>query len=183
MKIALIDPIGKKMGMNHYDDGLMGALSEKNFTTFVLSNYKSAAKNTHSKILFKNVNKPRLLSVFGTFSGLITSVFFCRIKKMDWIIFHVFRGGLFDVFILMLSKILRLKILLIVHDIETIDTPTYKRIKQLVLTHFHHAMIVHNQYSLEKIKEFTDTTSIKNIYIIPHGNYAQIANLDYTREQ
>ncbi|HKR03223.1 MAG TPA: glycosyltransferase [Bacteroidia bacterium] len=183
MKIALIDPIGKKMGMNHYDDGLMNALADKGLTTFVLSNYKSAAKNVHSKIFFKNVDKPRLISVWGTFSGLIISVFFCRLQKMDWIIFHVFRGGPFDVFILLLSKILKLKIFLIVHDIETIDTSTYKFIKRIVLSSFHNAMVVHNQYSMEKIKEFTGKPDLKNLHIIPHGNYAHIAHPVYTREQ
>src|SRR6185295_15508395 len=101
MKIALVDPIGKKMGMNHYDDGLLNALSSKGFRVFVLSNYKSRYENIHSKIIFKNTDKPRWQSMLGTFYGLVKSVFFCRKQKIDWIIFHVFRGGLFDLFILL----------------------------------------------------------------------------------
>ncbi len=183
MKIALVDPIGKKMGMNHYDDGLLHALAGKGITPFIVSNYKSHYENVHSKILFNNINKPRFKSMWGTFSGLITSVFFCRQEKMDWIIFHVFRGGLFDIFILLLSKICGLKIFLIVHDIDTIDTSTYKFIKRIVLSNFHNAMVVHNKYSEEKIKEFTGRSVVKNIHVIPHGNYENINVNGYTRDQ
>jgi D-inositol-3-phosphate glycosyltransferase len=183
MKIALIDPIGEKMGMNHYDDGLMHGLAEKGLITFILSNYKSRYGQVHSEIFFNNINKPRWESMRGTFSGLIRSVFFCRKQKMDWIIFHVFRGGAFDVFILLLSKIFGLKILLIVHDIETIDTSTYKFIKRIVLSSFHDAMVVHNQFSMEKIKEFTGKPDLKNIHIIPHGNYKGIHTHFYSRDQ
>jgi len=183
MKIALIDPIGKKMGMNHYDDGLMGALAAKGFTTFILSNYKSRYENIHSKIFFNNIDKIRLQSMWGTFYGLIKSVFYSRKQKMDWIIFHVFRGGLFDAFILLLSKIMGLKIFLIVHDIETIDTSTYKVIKRIVLSNFHDAIAVHNQFSIEKIKEFTGKPDLKNLHVIPHGNYIQIAHQNYSREK
>src|SRR6185436_4169386 len=182
MKIALVDPIGKKMGMNHYDDGLLNALSTKGFSVFVFSNYKSTYGSIHSKIIFKNIDKPGWQSMWGTFSGLIKSVFFCRKQKMDWIIFHVFRGGLFDLFILLLTKIFGLRILLIVHDIETIDTSTYKSVKRIVLSKFHDAMVVHNKFSEKKIKEFTAEPGLKNLYIIPHGNYEHITWNNFSRE-
>ena len=101
MKVALIDPVGGKMGMYHYDDGLMRALSEKGFTTFILSNYKSRYQEINSKLFFGDISKTRWLPVWKNFTGMIQSVFFCRKEKMDWAIYHIFRGGLFDLFSLL----------------------------------------------------------------------------------
>src|ERR1041384_7384591 len=182
MKVALIDPVGGKMGMNHYDDGFMQQLSKRNFKTFILSNYKSLYENIESKIFFHNINKSPLQSAWNNFSAIIRSIRFCRKEKMDCIIFHIFRGGLFDLFSLLLVKMYGLKILLIVHDIETIDTATNKFIKRITLQYFHNALVVHNQYSLTKLKEFTLNSSIRNAHIIPHGNYLHVEFKKYNRE-
>ncbi|MEO5572627.1 MAG: glycosyltransferase, partial [Bacteroidia bacterium] len=96
---------------------------------------------------------------------------------------HIFRGGLFDLFSLMFLKMSGLKILLIVHDIETIDTASFKSIKRIVLSNFHDAVVVHNHFSLEKIKEFTGTAVLRNAHVIPHGNYSHIQKKSCTREE
>jgi D-inositol-3-phosphate glycosyltransferase len=181
MKIAVIDPIGKKMGMNHYDNGLMNALSRKGLSAFILSNYKSPFENVYSHLFF-NISNNRLQSAWYNFFGMIRSILFCKGEKMDWIIYHIFRGGLFDLFALSFAKMCGLKILFIVHDIETIDTVTYKNIKRMVLRHFHNAMVVHNHFSLEKLKVFTGNDTDKNTYVIPHGNYTQINKQNFSRE-
>jgi D-inositol-3-phosphate glycosyltransferase len=183
MKIALIDPVGGKMGMNHYDDGLMHGLSGNGFKSFIFSNYKSRYNEIDSKLFFDNVNKNRLQSAWNNLTGMIRTVFFCRKEKMNCIIFHIFRGGLFDLFSLLLVKTYGLKLLLIIHDIETIDTKTYKSIKRIVLSKFHDILVVHNRFSQEKIKEFTGKHFIKNIHIIPHGNYGHFSEKACNREQ
>jgi D-inositol-3-phosphate glycosyltransferase len=183
MKIALIDPVGAKMGMNHYDDGLMNALGGNGFNAYVISNYVGNFPAVQYKTFFQNRNISRLAALGQNLSGVLRAVLFCRNQKIKWVLFHIFRGGMFDLFSLMLAKIFGLKILLIVHDIETIDTTAYKFIKRIVLRNFHDALVVHNRYSAEKINEFTDRHPVKNMHVIPHGNYLQLAEQTHTREE
>ena len=182
MKVALFDSVGAKMGMNHYDDGLMNALCGNGFTGYVISNYTGNFPAVQYQTLFQNRNLSRLAAIGQNLSGIFRAVLFCRKQKINWVLFHIFRGGLFDLFSLLLTRAYGLKILLIVHDIETIDTTAYKFIKRIVLSHFHNAIVVHNRYSAEKLNEFTDS-SLKNMHIIPHGNYLQLAEHSNTREE
>ena len=96
MKIAIIDPVGAKMGMNHYNDGLLSALSENGFETYIFSNYISAHREIKSKIFFENKSKIKIVSGLNNFSGILKSLWFCKIEKIEYALFHIFRGGFFD---------------------------------------------------------------------------------------
>lgn len=183
MKIALIDPVGGKMGMNHYDDGLMNSLSLQGFDCFIISNYKSQFENIHSVQFFSKLNKTWISAIYNNVNGIIKSLMFCRKQKMAYLIFHIFRGGLFDLFSVLLSKIAGFKIILIVHDIETIDTTANKFIKRFLLSRSYKALIVHNQYSAIKLKKFLGQKEIKNLQIIPHGNYIHAINATFARNE
>src|SRR4051812_28996121 len=130
MKVAVIDPVGAKMGMHHYNNGLMNALAENGVDTFILSNYKTPFPKVTSKIFFNNINKTKAVSIFNTVNGMWLSLIYCRRHKMDFVIFHIFRGGLFDLASLIIAKLLSLKSIIIIHDIDTIDTKSNKFIKR-----------------------------------------------------
>lgn len=175
MKIALIDPVGAKMGMNHYDDGLLGELVKKNVKAYLFSNYQSPVEGLVSKVVFNNINTSVRGAIVNNLAGIFRTFFFCRRNKVDYLVFHIFKGGLFDLFSLLITRFFHLKIVLIVHDIGSIDTDTIKFIKKIVLKYFHHIMVVHNKYSLERLEEFTGEKS-QNTFVVPHGNFLHSIN-------
>lgn len=183
MRIAIIDPVGAKMGMNHYNDGLMGALAVNGFEPYIFSNYISESKGVTSKVFFNNIRKSWLLSAVINFTGVIKSVLFCKRKKINRIIFHIFKGGLFDFFALSLMKTCNLKITLIVHDIETIDTNTNRFFKRFVIRRFHQSIVVHNRFSADELKKFIGNPYASGIFVIPHGNYLHTIKHTYSRAE
>lgn len=183
MKIALIDPIGSKMGMSHYDDGLMKSLAEIPFQAFVFSNYKSRYELISSRVFFNNIKMPKWRAAFNNVWGMIHSIIYCRKQKMNITMLHIFRGGLFDLFSVVLSKLFNLKVLLIVHDIEAVDTIPNKYVKRIVLSKFHDFMVVHNEYTLDQLRKFIGTDQLKNTFVIRHGNYNHLTGIVYPRRQ
>jgi len=53
-RVAIIDPVGIKSGMNHYDIYLCQALDDLNVQTFIYSNFESHSKSIVSKLVFWN---------------------------------------------------------------------------------------------------------------------------------
>ena len=51
-KIAIIDPVGIKSGMNHYDTFLCSSLTKLGVKTFIFSNFTLKSESIHTKIFF-----------------------------------------------------------------------------------------------------------------------------------
>ncbi|MBK9318284.1 MAG: hypothetical protein IPM91_05305 [Bacteroidetes bacterium] len=121
-RVAFIDPVGKKAGMDHYDLLLLEGIAKNGLNVRLYSNFKDNGVPIKVIQAFHNHNTSKLQSVAGTISGFIRSLVSCRKEKTEWLILHVFRAGVFDLFTFSLAKLLGFKICAIVHDIESLDT-------------------------------------------------------------
>jgi D-inositol-3-phosphate glycosyltransferase len=173
-RIALIDPVGKKAGMDHYDLLLLEGIAKNGFTVRLYSNFEDKHAPIAVFQTFYNHNTSKLQSVAGTITGFIRSLLSCRKEKMDWLIVHVFRAGLFDLFTFSLAKLLGFKICAIVHDIESLDTITLPFVRKMVIDNLPDIRVVHNHFSLQQLAKSIRPTSTTNTVVIPHVNFIHL---------
>lgn len=172
--IALIDPVGKKAGMDQYDLLLLEGISKTGLQVQLYSNFSEKTAAIRIFQTFHNLNTTKIQSVAGTFTGFIRSLFLCKKQKAEWLILHVFRAGIFDLFTFSLAKFLGFKICAIVHDIESLDTFTLPIVRKMVIDSLPDIRVVHNEFSLEQLaKSFQRTSGIKTV-VIPHVNFIHL---------
>lgn len=181
--VALLDPVGAKAGMDYYDLFLSRALSDKGFKTFLLSNVPADDSRVVVKNIFENAKLTGLPSACRIFAGIIRSVFFLKKQKVKWIILHIFRGDFIELFSSLMAKLFGFKVLLIIHDIESLDTKKSSVTAKWILEKFHDIKIVHNKFSMEELKKIISPAAGMNIHTIPHGNFIDLVHKENNPEE
>lgn len=173
-KIALIDPVGGKAGMDFYDLSILESISAYGYKAYLFSNFDKKSASVQVVRSFNNIGKNKIISIFNNFYNFAKALFFCRRNNISWLILHFFRGGIFDLVTIGLARYLGLKIILIIHDVKSLDTVVFPITRRIILTHFNFAKVVHNQYSFNKLNEVIHKRYMGNVHIIPHGNYISL---------
>ncbi|MBP6455539.1 MAG: glycosyltransferase family 4 protein [Chitinophagaceae bacterium] len=169
-KIAIIDHVGIKSGMDFYTGSLAKGFTDNGFACSVFSNFDFEGDNISTYQFFESHNDNRILKGLNFFSGFIKSGFFAKKNNHKNVIVHIFSYQLKDVIAYFILKIIGLDITGIVHDVENLsnDKDTFRR---LILNKWCKKLIVQNKFSFDAlcINEYehlkTKTT------IIPHGNF------------
>ena len=89
-KIAIIDPVGIKSGMNHYDTFLCSALQNFNVEPYIYSNFELISETLVAKSYFGTFFKSKILQTFNFLQAMIRSCLHCKKNKIDTVIIHVF---------------------------------------------------------------------------------------------
>jgi glycosyltransferase involved in cell wall biosynthesis len=174
MKIAIIDNVGCKAGIDHYDLSLLRGLIAAGDNCFLYSNFNCNEPLITYKKYFNNVGVHKIKSVLSSFFGFYRSIFHARFSKVDWIIIHIFSPTLFDLITLISARILGFKILTIVHDIESLEFSTSPLIKRWVVDKLPNQRVVHNDFCKEEIAKIISEKSLQQTAIIPHVNFIQL---------
>lgn len=174
MKIAIIDKVGSKAGIDHYDISLLRGLIATGDDCYLYSNFDCNEPNVKYKKYFNNVGVGKLKSIVSSFTGFFTSMIHARICKVQWLIFHIFSPNIFDLITLLLARFLGFKILTIVHDIESLEFTTSPIIKKWVVDKLPNQRVVHNNFCKEEISKIISKKSLQSTTIIPHVNFIQL---------
>ena len=161
--------------MDFYNSSLLKNLAQLGVETFLFSNVIIPATGVQAFAWFHNMGVPKILAVFNNFFCFLRSLFFCRRKKVQWLILHLFRGGLFDLVTMGIARLMGFRIILIVHDVISLDTVALPATRNFILKHFTHTKIVHNPYSKKILAGVIDEKHMGNVKIIPHGNFIELA--------
>ena len=94
-KIAIIDPVGKKAGMNYYNIGLLEALSKQEINTFLFSNEDKAPKIIKNYNYFDDFIDNKIRKALGQICAYLKSFLVCKIKRIDFVVMHVFSVNFF----------------------------------------------------------------------------------------
>lgn len=174
-RVAIIDPIGSKAGLDSYNSDLLSALSEWNIDGFLYSNFHWADQPDHSFPFFSE-------TIGHKFSGLILKPLrYLRVlrhakdQKVTSVIIHVFHFNKMDEWIISKIRERGFKIIVIVHDIESFiqktDLSRLKKICKLA-----DELIVHSKYIFDELRKFVAADTMEKVHIIPHGNFLKLAN-------
>lgn len=170
LSIAIIDPVGQKGGLDHYDLSLANALigrscKVKIYSNFILFDNKSIVHDHFTFIIRKKWFKSFILLKEYFFALIMI-----RIDKADIVILHLFHSSFVDYLFVRLARLFRFRICLIIHDVESLIYPTKKSwIKKCVS--LAQNIVVHNIISYNELIEKIKPIDRSKVFVIPHGNF------------
>ena len=181
-KVALIDPVGIKAGMDHYNVLLLKGLSHAGVTSYLFSNFSGSYKEFQNTQVFFNTGVAKWKAIASNFFGHLKAYRSCKKKGVDKIIVHIFRAGIFDLVVFSIAKLMGLKIYAIAHDIESLDTFTLPFVRNNVLHRLPEVRIVHNDFCKEELLRLSDEKPLRPVKIIPHVHFRHLFTAYQTDE-
>lgn len=171
MKIAIIDPVGIKAGMNCYDLGLLNELSALSYQTFLFSNFSdSNYPRVHQYDLFLKTKQNTFSNIYNFVASHVKALITCRKQKVSWVILHIFSTTPKDYFSVWIIKKFGFKVVSIIHDIDSLSGEDNKKLKDKIYD-LSDAIVVHNTSSKTSIEPELSTSAKNKLHVIPHGNY------------
>jgi glycosyltransferase involved in cell wall biosynthesis len=169
---AIIEPIGGHGGMDYYDYGLAYGLGENEVKVVYYTCDKTQIryfKNVETVITFKKLwNVNIACKIYRYLEGHFFAFKDAKRREINIIHLHFMAFRFIDYLILLIAKKMNFKIVVTVHDINSLykkaNFAIERKCYQLIDT-----VIVHNNSSLEKLK--TKRIPIKKVAVIPHGSY------------
>lgn len=170
LTLAVIDPVGLKAGMDHYDLLLCRGLQQAGAVVRLYSNFENPHKDITVEKVFSNTGVSKLRAIASNFFGHIRV--FRKLKKQNhhWIIVHVFRAGFFDLVVFSIARAMGLRLCTIIHDIESLDTHTLPFIRKQVLHRLPHLRIVHNDFCRKELLRQRGNSAVP-VAVIPHMHF------------
>lgn len=182
IRIAIVDNVGKKAGMDYYDLSLLYSLSKFSVKTYLFSNFQNKLGNINVFQTFNMGRKNNFFKVLNFIKGYMKSFFHCKLKKVDVLILHLFSSSFENLFKVILAKIFLFKVLLITHDISSLCEDDSNFNRKVIFNILADKIIVHNQFSFSEISRIVSQSTIKKIHIIKHGNYILFTQNEVTRD-
>lgn len=175
-KLAIIDPVGIKSGMNHYDTFLCLALEKFNIEPYIYSNFEIPSKTIVTKSYFGTFFKSKILQTLNFLTGMIQSCWHCKIKRIDTVIVHVFSTHNMAFLTYLICRFFRLKIITISHDVFSFTQQDNKRFHDLIYNHWSEKIVVHNKYSYDQLISQINAKVHDRVSVIKHGAFVDLPN-------
>ena len=150
-RIALIDPVGVKAGMDHYDLLLLSGIKSDTCLVDLYSNFKLPAHEVNVNNVFFNTDVSKIKAISSNFFGFLKALRQSKQNHCDWIIVHVFRAGIFDLVTFAITRMMGFKLCAIVHDIESLDTVTLPFVRKTVIGKLPHLRRVRNDFRKKEL--------------------------------
>jgi len=173
-KIAIVDPVGQKAGIDYYSLGLLNGLSNLNISTYLFSNIDKPKK---SKVInykfFDSFLENKVIKAYKLIIGHLRSFYICKKEKVDYVIMHVFSVQLIYFLFFILARLFRFKLIVIAHDVTSLANDDNIMLRKWLYRYISSHIIVHNKHSLSELKKITKKT---NYTIIQQGSYPELVN-------
>ena len=180
-KVAIVDPVGAKAGMNYYDIGLLSGLHNHGLEVYLFSNTDDVPSKIKNYHFFDSFVESKWRKGIGQLIAHLYSFWVCKKEKIDWVVMHVFSAQLTFFIFCLIARLFGLKLLAIGHDVNSLANDDNKILKKWLYKHVANHIIIHNQYSLKKIKKIVGD---KNHYsVIQQGGYPELVDEKVTPEQ
>lgn len=177
-RLAIIDPVGIKAGLDHYDSALCRSLREKSCEAIVFSNFKSSDTYCIQHFPFSFSKSPlQAIKMSRRFSCALKEA---RAKRVDVILLHLFHGSLMERLFIRMTRRMGFEVCLIVHDVESL-IGNHHESRFVECLEMANTIIVHNKTTLLALKEKAGHLESK-CHIISHGHYLDLPPLPGKKE-
>lgn len=172
-RIAIIDHVGKKAGMDCYDSSLMKGLQRHGCHTTIYSNFIGIDPQTITyKICYEGHSKTNaLLKLYRFIRATCVASYQASKEKADLIILHLFSASAVTLLLVSIPKFFGLKTAVISHDVSSFADNDSNAIQCLIYNTFSDYIVVHNRFSYETLTSNIRINNPKKIAIIKHGGY------------
>ena len=170
----MIDPVGIKAGMDHYDLLLLSGLQNENYSVELFSNFSMQEGPVNVYHQFFNTGVSKVSAITSNFFGFIKALRKSKKNHCDWIIVHVFRAGVFDLVTFTIARLMGLRLCSIVHDIESLDTFTLPIVRKTVIGKLSNLRIVHNEFCKSELIKSFGTIIESTTHVIPHVHFRHL---------
>lgn len=175
-KLAIVDHVGIKSGMDCYNIGLLNGLDSKGIETYLFSNIDEVSNSEVKAYNFFEASKKSTITSLINFTyAHIKSFLWCKKLGINTIIIHLFSTYYKEFFQYHLAKLFGLEVITIVHDVDDFLNKDNHKIKDKIYR-LSKYLIVHNQFCYNEIAKYLDAALLKKVHIIPHGNYVDFIN-------
>jgi D-inositol-3-phosphate glycosyltransferase len=174
--IAIIDPLGRHGGQHYYINGVACGLSKTGRRVLVYIPKFTGVTGRESYEVFVSFGQlygsdPVLLRGWRYLHGLIVSTVSAKWRGANVVSHHLFHYGLREVGAVWLARILGMKVILTLHDVESFGQPGSHLLRSLVLAGAA-GFILHNRFSMGAFERSAEAKDgHKPRAIIPHGHY------------
>lgn len=173
-KIAVIDPVGIKAGMDYYNMSLLKALSQKGISTFLYSNLSASSNQVTIKNVFGAFYSSKIKQGFNLLKATLQSCLDCRKNSVDTVILHLFSTQFMTFVVFLTCKIFGFKIIAIAHDVSSFagdDSPIFR---SLIYNRFSDKIVVHNTFSYDFLVPLLQLKSVNKVSVIKHGSFVDM---------
>jgi D-inositol-3-phosphate glycosyltransferase len=172
-KVAIIDHVGNKAGMDYYSSSLAKGMLSKSIEPTVYSNFIGIEKGRISyKPYFDGHSKRKALVrlyhlVRATFKASIEA----KRCKSKLVIVHLFSADIVTLLLVVIPKLFGLKTAIISHDVSSFSDNDNSVIQGLIYNTFSDYIVVHNYFSYETLLNNVDIKKHEKVKIIKHGGH------------
>ena len=181
LRIAIIDPVGRKAGMDYYDLSLALALNKQSCRVNVYSNFAASKNESFVKNHFNFSLKYGLFNSFYLLKKYLSALIKSRSDKTEIVIIHLFHSSFLDYFLISIIHLFGFRICLIIHDVESLLEQSRKSWIQKCC-HLPSYLVVHNIVSFDELLKKIPLTEKEKVFIIPHGNYIGLNEITSKKE-
>jgi glycosyltransferase involved in cell wall biosynthesis len=179
-KIALIDPVGAKAGMDYYDLGLSYGLKDNSVEVFLFSNFQDSKSLIKTYPVFGKFYSNKFFQAINFFSAMFRACFICKSQNIKTVVLHLFSTQLMSFLSFLICKLFGLKIVVISHDVSSFASDDNSLFKNLIYKKWSSKIVVHNQFSFDALSKSVDSIRDK-ISIIQHGSFVDMPNDKITK--
>ncbi len=171
VKVALIDPVGSKGGLDLYDSGLQASLMMKGAGCNVYSDFVAEERPEHSYRFFGSENSFRTWSLLTLPFRYRKAIHHALSSGCTWVFLHIFHFTGLDEWLIRMARRKGLKVLLIIHDIESFTGPVSVSLRSRICEHYADRLVVHNSFSRDELLKALPGIPSAKISVIAHGSY------------
>lgn len=166
-KLAIIDPVGSKAGMDRYDFRLAAALRRLDVPVLVLTD--SGDPDITAPVFFRFTLRKNIFSLLLTLWSLLKALRYCRKSKVTHVLVHIYAFSAFDEWMLRRIRAFGFRTLTLVHDVEPFVQAADPSRRRRIVVELSDHLLVHTASAAEELKAVTGRT--EGISVLPHGHF------------
>ena len=184
-KIAIIDHVGNKAGMDYYSGSLAKGFINQQCNCTVYSNFTGIKSDRiNYKLYYEgHSNSNKFLKLFRFLIATIKSSYSASKSKTDLVILHLFYANLITLILIAIPRLFGLKTLVISHDISSFVENDNLFFQNLIYNQLSNNIVVHNKFSYDALIANIKIDNPAKIIIIKHGGYIDYINNNITKDE